>query len=47
VHLKSRLESDYEDFYLISKEDVIAQVENAKTFLEAVEKYVGERIKHL
>jgi uncharacterized protein (UPF0332 family) len=41
-----RLESDYEDFYLISKEDVAAQVENAKTFLEAVEKYVGERIKH-
>jgi len=41
-----RLESDYEDFYLISKEDVSIQVENAKTFLEAVEKYVGERIKH-
>ena len=42
---KVRLESDYEDFYLISKEDVAAQVENAKTFLEAVEKHIGERIK--
>jgi len=42
---KVRLESDYEDFYLISKEEVAAQVENAKTFLEAVEKYIGERIK--
>jgi uncharacterized protein (UPF0332 family) len=40
---KVRLESDYEDFYLISKEDVSTQVENAKTFLEAVEKYIGER----
>ena len=42
---KVRLESDYEDFYLISKEEVAAQVENAKTFLEAAEKYIGERIK--
>ena len=42
---KVRLESDYEDFYLISKEEVAAQVENAGIFLEAVEKYVGERIK--
>ncbi|MDR2593091.1 MAG: HEPN domain-containing protein [Chitinispirillales bacterium] len=41
---KIRLESDYEDFYLISKEEVAAQVENAKTFLEAMEKYIGERI---
>jgi uncharacterized protein (UPF0332 family) len=42
---KVRLESDYEDFYLVSKSKVTAQVENAKTFLEAVEKYVGERIQ--
>jgi len=41
-----RLESDYEDFYVISKSKVTSQVENAKIFLEAVEKYVGERIKH-
>jgi uncharacterized protein (UPF0332 family) len=40
-----RNESDYKDFYLISKAAVAAQVENAKTFLEAVEKYVGERIQ--
>ncbi|GBU23239.1 hypothetical protein R80B4_03156 [Fibrobacteres bacterium R8-0-B4] len=40
-----RLESDYEDFYVISKSKVAAQVENAKTFLEAVEKYVSERIQ--
>jgi len=41
-----RLDSDYEDFYLVSKAEVAAQVENAETFLEAVEKYVGERIKN-
>jgi len=41
-----RLESDYEAFYIVSKSDVAAQVDNAKTFLEAVEKYVGERIKN-
>jgi uncharacterized protein (UPF0332 family) len=41
-----RLDSDYEDFYLISKAEVAAQIENAETFLDAVEKYVGERIKN-
>ncbi len=40
-----RLESDYEDFYVISKSKVTAQVENAKTFLEAVEKHVNGRIQ--
>jgi len=40
-----RNESDYEDFYIVSKGKVTAQVENAKIFLEAVEKYIGERIK--
>jgi uncharacterized protein (UPF0332 family) len=36
---------DYEDFYIAVENDVASQVENAKTFLEAVEKYVGERIQ--
>jgi len=40
-----RLDSDYEDFYLVSKAEVAAQVENAGIFLEAVEKYVSERIR--
>ena len=40
-----RLDSDYEAFYLVSKAAVAAQVENAGIFLEAVEKYVGERIQ--
>jgi len=41
-----RLESDYEDFYIVSKSKVNSQVEHAKTLLEAVEKYVGERIQN-
>jgi uncharacterized protein (UPF0332 family) len=41
-----RLESDYNDFYLVSKAEVAAQVENAEIFLAAVEKYVSERIKN-
>jgi uncharacterized protein (UPF0332 family) len=41
-----RNESDYVVFYLVSKSDVAAQIENAGIFLEAVEKYVSERIKN-
>jgi uncharacterized protein (UPF0332 family) len=40
-----RNESDYNDFYLISKADIASQVENAKVFLKAVEKYVNERVQ--
>ena len=35
-----RQESDYEDFYVISKEDAITQYENAKKFVSEVEKYI-------
>jgi uncharacterized protein (UPF0332 family) len=41
-----RVNSDYKEFYLVPKADVAAQIENAGIFLEAVEKYVGERIKN-
>ena len=36
----ARGNSDYEDFFVISKEDVLAQVENAKIFNEAVAVYI-------
>ncbi len=42
-----RGDSDYKEFYLVSKADIAAQVENAGIFLEAVEKYVGERIQSM
>jgi uncharacterized protein (UPF0332 family) len=35
-----RTQSDYEDFYVISKAEVEAQVENAKIFFAAVETYI-------
>jgi len=36
-----RNDSDYQDFYVISKTDVIQQLENAKKFLKAVEDYIA------
>jgi uncharacterized protein (UPF0332 family) len=35
-----RNDSDYEDFFIINKEDVENQINDAKMFLEAVEKYI-------
>jgi len=35
-----RTDSDYEDFYFVTKPEVIEQLESAKIFLEAVEKYI-------
>ena len=35
-----RNNSDYVDFYIVQKSDIITQIENAKLFLEAVEKYI-------
>ena len=32
--------SDYDDYYVISKDEVVRQIENAKVFLAAVEAYV-------
>jgi len=40
-----RIDSDYQDFYLISKEKVTTQLENAKTFLAAVEEYLAPKIE--
>ena len=35
-----RNDSDYQDFYIVSKDDVTEQAENAKQFLLAVEEYI-------
>jgi len=35
-----RNDSDYQDFYIVSREKVEAQIANAKTFLAAVEEYL-------
>lgn len=40
-----RQESDYEDFYVVSKEDAISQYENAKDFVNATKKYLCDLIR--
>ena len=39
-----RSSSDYDDFYIISKDKVSEQYENAKIFVETVEKYLSDKI---
>jgi len=43
----ARNKSDYQDFYVISKDDVAAQIENAKTFLTAVEEYLAPKLQNV
>jgi len=35
-----RIESDYDDYYVISKEDVKTQITNAKCFLNKIKSYL-------
>jgi len=42
-----RNDSDYKDMYLVSKKDVAEQIENAKTFLAAVEEYVLPKLQEI
>ena len=36
-----RESSDYDDFYLISKEDAIRQIQDAEVFYKEIEKYIS------
>ena len=36
-----RNRSDYEDFYVVAKEDVAQQIDNAKEFLDVVTEYIN------
>ncbi len=38
-----RTASDYDDFYVVAKNDAVAQFEKAKRILSAVEKYLSEQ----
>lgn len=40
----TRGKSDYEDFFIISKSDVIAQIEHAREFYDAVKSFLANRI---
>jgi len=44
IAFKIRNDSDYEDFYVISKDDVALQIANAKIFLAAVESYISDKL---
>ena len=37
-----REKSDYEDFYIVSKQEAIEQLEHAKEFLSIIEKYLDD-----
>ena len=41
-----RQSSDYDDFYLISKEEVTEQVESAEHFVSEIEAYLIEQYNH-
>jgi len=39
----ARGKSDYDDFFVISKTEVMEQIENARVFLAAVEEYLSDK----
>jgi len=38
-----RIDSDYLDFYVVSRDAVTAQIDNARVFLTAVENYINTK----
>lgn len=40
-----RINSDYEDFYVVSKKEVKQQIANAEFFIREIEKYLKDKIK--
>lgn len=36
------MKSDYHDFYTVSKEDALEQLDNARTFIELIETYIND-----
>lgn len=38
-----RTDSDYDDFFIISKEEVLEQIENAEIFLETIKEYIDKK----
>ena len=38
-----RTQSDYNDFFIISKEEIVTQVKNAEKFLSAIEKHLVDK----
>ena len=40
-----RNRSDYEDFYVVAKEDVVQQIDNAKDFMQAAREYINRFVE--
>jgi uncharacterized protein (UPF0332 family) len=40
-----RSDSDYDDYYVISKNDVVKQIENAEYFYQEIQRYLENRIE--
>jgi uncharacterized protein (UPF0332 family) len=40
-----RNDSDYDDYYVISKNDVVKQIENAEYFCEKIQRYLKKSIE--
>lgn len=40
-----RTQSDYSDFYIVSKQEVIEQYDNAVRFVERIERFINEQTK--
>ena len=38
-----RTSSDYNDFFIISRAEVVSQIDGAKRFLEVVRRYLAEQ----
>jgi len=38
-----RTDSDYDDFFILSKDEIVRQINNAKCFLTAVERYLANK----
>ena len=39
----SRNDSDYDDFFIVSKEEVAEQIKDAELFLEKIKEYVSTK----
>ena len=42
-----RNNSDYDDFYIVSKKEISRQIENAEYFIATVKEYLEQRYKEL
>lgn len=43
VRFDTRTESDYDDFFVISKAEVVEQTENAEYFLQVIKAYLDQQ----